>query len=218
MVWTTADDVRLLTGLTTTQIDDADLNSLIEVAQKEVLLNINQNVTREPVEFIDDTRKNEINNSNTIFYIKNWEGNFISDYDFDLTVDTSDVVVVSVDSDGIETSETVDSIVYSAGKFVLSTAPDEVDLLVSHAYSAFDPVTPDPLLKLATEFLAASYAYMRIGFNEDKKVKFGNTEIKTGTDSKGNYLTFYNKYLDLMRQLNESDTGGAIWGESVVQI
>ena len=81
-----------------------------------------------------------------------------------------------------------------------------------------DPVTPDPLLKLATEYLVASYAYMRIESSQKKKVKFGNVEITNSTGKDSSSLFFFNKYMDLIRQLNEGANGGAIWGESHVLI
>lgn len=214
MVWTAATSVRLLTGLTISDISDDNLDSLIELAQKEVLLQINNKVTRESVKFIDSTRKNEINGSNTTYYIANWEGNFISDADYDLDVDVSDVVVVSVDSDGTETALTVSSITYTSGQFVLETAQNNVDLYVDYVYSSFNPVTPDALLKLATEYLSGAYAYMRIDSSQKKKVKFGNVELTNGTgkDSASSFL--YDKYIDIIRQLNENVGNGAIWGES----
>ncbi len=218
MVWTNASDVRLLTGLTTSDISDDDLNSLIIAAQKEVLLQINNKVVREKVEFIDETRKNEINGTNTTYYIKNWEGNFISDYNYDLSVDTSDIVIVSVDSDGVELSVTTDTVTYNSGKFTIATAPNNVDLFIDYVWTYFNPSTPDPLLKLATEYLAGAYSYMRIDSSQKKQVKFGNVSLTNGTGRDSAYFFLYNKYMDIIRQLNENTGNGAIWGESEVLI
>lgn len=219
MVWTSTGDVRLLTGLTTSDISDDDLNSLIAVAQKEVLLQINTKVVREPIEFIDNTRKNEIDGTNTTYYIKNWEGKFISDYNYDLTVDISDVSLVAVDNnDSTESSVTITSITYNKGKFVVTTAQDNVDLFVTYACSYFDPVVPDPLLKLASEYLAGAYAYMRINSSQKKQVKFGNVSITNSVGEDSPYAFFYNKYMDIIRQLNETAGNGAIWGMSKVLI
>ena len=219
MVWTSTEDVRLLTGLTDSDIDVDDLHSLISLAQKEVLIQVNNKIIREPVELIDNTRENKIDNSNTTYYIKNWEGNFISDSNFDLAIDTSDITLVSVDDDdSTESSVAISSITYDEGKFVVTTAPEDVDLFVSYSYSSFDPVTPDPLLKLATEYLTASYAYMRIDASQKKQVKFGNVSITNSTGKDGSSSFFYSKYKDIISQLNESANGGAIWGESHVLI
>ena len=218
MVWTTSTSVRLVTGLTSSDIGDTDLDSLISSAQKEVLLQTNINITRELVKYLDETRENLIDESNTTYYVSNWKGTYLSDRDFDLDVDVDDVEVFSVDSDGTETSLTISSITYNEGKIVLSSAPNNVDLYITYTYNYFDPVTPNPLLKLATEYLAGAYAYMRIDSKNKKNVKFGNTSITNFNQGESTYYFLFNKYLDIIRQLNESTNGGAIWGTSKILI
>jgi len=218
MVWTTEDDVRLLTGLTTTDISDNNLDSLIEIAQKEVLLQVNNIVNREKIEYIDESRENKIDGSNTTYYIKNWKNNFLSDYNYDLEVTISDIVLVSVDSSGTETSQTADTISYTEGKFTVASALNNVDLYVTYAYSQFNPVTPNSILKLAAEYLAGAYAYMRIDSSQKKSVRFGNVSITNGTGKDSAYSFLYNKYMEIIRQLNENLSGGAVWGESHVLI
>lgn len=218
MAWTSTNDVKLLTGLTTTDLDTDDLNSLIDIAQKEVLLQINNKVIREPIEYIDETRANKIDGSNKTYYIKNWKGNFISDYNYDLAVDISDLNLISVDGDGIESSVSVDSVTYDEGKFIVTTEQNNVDLYLTYVFSYFDPVTPNPLLKLATEYLAGAYAYMRIDSSQKKQVKFGNVTITNGIGKESAYNFLFNKYMDIIRQLNENSGRGAIWGVSKVLI
>ena len=218
MVWTTSTSVRLVTGLTSSDIGDTDLDSLISSAQKEVLLQTNINITRELVKYLDETRENLIDESNTTYYVSNWKGTYLSDRDFDLDVDVDDVEVFSVNSDGTETSLTISSITYNEGKIVLSSAPNNVDLYITYTYNYFDPVTPNPLLKLATEYLAGAYAYMRIDSKNKKNVKFGNTSITNFNQGESTYYFLFNKYLDIIRQLNESTNGGAIWGTSKILI
>ena len=218
MVWTSTSNVRLLSGLTTTDIGEDDLNCLIQVAQKEVLLGINNKVIREPVKYIDSTRENTIDGSNTTYYIKNWKANFIGDYNYDLSVDTSDLTLVSVDSDGTEADVAISSVTYDEGKFVVTTAQNNVDMYLTYTFTYFNPVTPDPLLKLATEYLAGAYAYMRIDSSQKKQVKFGNVSITNGVGKDSAYSFFHNKYMDIIRQLNENTGNGAIWGISKVLI
>ena len=219
MVWTNPENIKLITTLTESDIDTDDLNSLIKLAQKEVLMQVNTKIIREPVKYISQTRDNDIDGSNTTYYIKNWEGNFISDANMDLSITIADMTLVSVDKDdSTESSVAISSITYDEGKFVVTTAPEDVDLFVSYSYSSFDPSTPDPLLKLATEYLTASYAYMRIDASQKKQVKFGNVSITNSTGKDGSSSFFYSKYKDIISQLNESANGGAIWGESHVLI
>lgn len=218
MVWTSSHNVRLLTGLTESEVETDDLNSFIEIAQKEVVLQINNKVVREQIQYIDETRENDIDGSNTTYYVKNWKGNFLSDYNYDLDVDTSDIILVSVNSDGVEASVSIDSVTYDEGKFEVTTAQDNVDLYVTYVYTYFDPVTPNPLLKLATEYLAGAYAYMRINSSQKKQVKFGNVTITNGVGKESAYSFLFDKYMDIIRQLNENSGRGAIWGESKVLI
>ena len=217
MVWTNSENVKLISGLTDSDIEDGYIDSLVKLSQKEVLLQINNVVIREKVEYLDETRKNEINGVNKRYYIKNWKGGFISDSNYDLKVDTSDVSLYAVDGDGNETVVALDSISYSDGYLDTTSAPNNVDLYISYAYTKIDPVTPNPLLKLATEYLTSAYAYMRIDSGQKKKIKFGNTEITNSTGNDSPYQIFYNKYFDIIKQLNEI-YGGAIWGESLVRI
>ena len=218
MVWTDVTDIRLVSGLTTSDISDNDLEDLAELAQKEVLLQTNIKTIREEVKYLDETRTNDIDGSNTTYYVSNWRGTYLSDANFDLTTDISDVDVFSVSGDGTESSLTVNSITYDEGKLVLSIAQNNVDLYITYSYNYFNPVTPDPNLKLATEYLASAYAYMRIDAKNKKQVKFGNTSV-TNFDSKDStYYFFYNKYSTILQQLNESTNGGAIWGISKIQI
>jgi hypothetical protein len=217
MVWTEVENIRLLTGLDDTDIEDDNLEDLISVAQKEVLLQINNKVIREQVEYIDETRTNDIDGSNKTFYVKKWKGNYLSDNNFDLSITTSDIEVFSVSS-GVESSITPATIVSNQCKFTTAAAPSNIDMYVSYSYSSFDADTPNPLLKLAAEYLAASYAYLRIESSQNKQIKFGNVSITSSTGKDSPHMLFYNKYLEIIRQLNENSNMGAIWGESKVLI
>jgi len=218
MVWASTNEVKLLTGLTESDIDADDLKSLIGIAQKEVLMQINNKVVRESVQYIDSTRQNEIDGSNKTYYIKNWKGNFLSDYNYDFSVDTSDITMYSVDGSGTETEVAITSVTYDEGKIVVTTAQENVELYITYVYTYFNPVTPDPLLKLATEYLAGAYTYMRINSSQKKQVKFGNVTITNGIGKDSAYSFLFNKYMDIIRQLNENTGRGAIWGQAKVLI
>jgi hypothetical protein len=218
MEWASTNDVKLLTGLTDNDIDIDDLKSLIGIAQKEVLMQINNKVIRELVQYIDETRQNEIDGTNKTYYIKNWKGNFISDFNYDFSVNASDVTMYSVDGNGNELEVSIDSVTYDEGKIVVTTEQNNVDLYITYVYTYFDPVNPDPLLKLATEYLAGAYTYMRINSSQKKQVKFGNVTITNGIGKESAYNFLFDKYMDIIRQLNENTGRGAIWGVSKVLI
>ena len=59
---------------------------------------------------------------------------------------------------------------------------------------------------------------MRINSSQNKQVKFGNVSISNGIGDNSSYLFLYNKYLDIMRQLDENIGRGAIWGTAKVII
>ena len=213
MAWADIETIRNISGISTDTFSDGDVQEFIESAQKEVNSKVCQTVIREYVEYIDQTRKNDINGSNTRFYVKNWKGNYLGDYDYDGDIDTSDIKVYSVASDGTETELVPSSISIPNCYFNLTSAPTNVKLYVSYSYLSFNPVEPDARLEQAVTYLAASYIY--VGDDADS-IKFGNVSLSSG--SKNLYNQYYEKYLNLINQLLENSTGGAIWGESKVQI
>jgi hypothetical protein len=215
MVWANVSDVRRISGTSSTTFDDGELMAFIVLAQREVNSKISVKVIREKIGYIDRVRENKIDNSNTTYYVKNWKGNYFCDTNYDGEVDTSDINVYQVDSNGNETELTVSSINISSGSFVLSTAPLNVDLYVTYSYSSFDPENPDPLLSQCVTYLASSYMYVG---DETNNVRFGNVSIGSGSDG-SKYKQFYDKYQDLINQLSEiSNNGGSVWGISEVRI
>jgi hypothetical protein len=207
--------IQNLTGIDTDTYEDDEISDFIMFAQREVLSNIQQKVLREYVTFIDNTRQNNINGTNTTFYFKNWKGNYLGDMDYDGDVDTDDIKVYSVDSNGTETELTVTSVDYENMSFTLSSAPSNVELYVTYCYSPFDLVLPDPFVSQVTAYLAS--AYVSISDGSDDSFRAGN--VSFGGNTKG--ITgnkYYQKYQELMTTLTEQATGGAIWGESLVRI
>jgi hypothetical protein len=220
MALTTISDVRLLTNLTTSDISDANVTSLIGLATAEIFTKINIKVVREKIAYIDATRKNDIDGVNKTYYVRNWKGAYLSDSNFDGNVTILDVKVHTVDSNNTETEATISSITYNQGKFVLSNAYDSsYDLYVTYSYCYYDPVTPDPLLKLATTYLVASYSYLKTDAGVSD-IKFGNVRINKQLSS--SYGMYYDRYLDIMSKLNSyGSVGGNLdsnWIESNVKI
>jgi len=210
-------DVRAASGLSTTDISDSDLYDLMDMASKETMSMVTVKVIREKVKYIDEVRQNKINGTNTEFYVQNWKGNYLSDFNYNGSIDTGDVTVYLVDSDNNETQATVSSIDISNCKITLSSAPSsDNEMYISYAYSNIDTDTPDPLLSLACSYLAASYAFLRRSEGSGTNVKFGNVTIKE--DSLSGYETFYNKYLDMITRASQSVDGGVEFAYNVNQI
>ena len=217
MTWIDTYYLKSITGLDN-EMEEDEYEVYIQESQRETLMSLNQQVVREKVEYIDTVRSNKIDGENTIYYIENYKDAWLSDSNYDLTVDTSDVEVLSVDYDtDTETSLTISSITPSEGKIVVSSAPENVDLYLNYTYTNIDTITPDPRLKLAVCFLAASYCYLRLAQGGKVDVKFGNTSIKE--DYLSNYDKYYTKYLDLIEKINSSSSdGGVLFGYSNIRI
>lgn len=204
-----------ITGIDEDSYENDELSDFISFAQKEVLTKIQQLVLREKVEYIDNTRQNKIDGSNTRFYLKKWNGNYLGDMDLDGDIDTDDIKVYSVSSDGTETQLTPSAVSHTGMYFDLSTAPSDVDLFVTYKYTQFDLVQPDPLVAQATAYLASSYVSITDG--SDDSFRIGN--VSFGGNNRGiRGNKYYQKYEELMASLIETSTGGAIWGESLVKI
>jgi len=199
MAYTTIDKVRLLTNLTTSDISDEDATSIIAEATKELNRLINVRVVREKIDYIDETRENNIDGSNTTYYVRNWKGKYIADMDNDGDVDASDITVYAVASDGTESTATVSSITSDEGKFVLSTAySSDYELYVTYEWCWRDPSTPDPLIELACTLLAAAYCYAKVNIGMAPQIAFGNTRIYRHIDSFDHYYTRFLKIVSLI--------------------
>ncbi len=179
MVLCTFEEVNDLTNVTSSDIANADITKIIAKATVELNRLINVKEIRERVDYLDSTRKNTRDGSNTTFYVRNWKEKFLADRDNDGDVDTDDLIVYQVDSNGVETTLTVSSITHNEGKFVLSEAPSsEVRLYVTYEWCYKDVSTPDPIVKLACIYLTASYCYGKLNIGRAPKLKVGNKSIE----------------------------------------
>lgn len=203
MVYCDENDLRLMTNLSTSDVSNANVISLITEATAELNRMINVREVREVIDYIDSTRKNSINNSNTTFYVRNWKGKYLADMNNDGDVDTSDIIVYQVDSNGTETTLTVSSVDHDDGKFVLSSAPTTgVRLYVTYEWCQKDVSTPDKLVKMACVFLTASYIYGKINIGRSPDQSWGNKSIKRDMNSPNYYRKIAMKLVD---QINDSD-------------
>ena len=197
----TSTDLYLLTNLTISDVSSTDATSIIEHATVELNRLINTKITRELVNYIDSTRENKIDSSNTTYYVRNWK-KYLADMDNDGDVDTDDIKVYQVDSNGDETELTVSSITHDEGKFVLSSAPTTgVRLYVSYEYALKDVSTPDNIVKLACTFLTASYCYGKLNIGRSPKTKFGNRSLERDMNSPEYYRNLAHS---LIQNINDS--------------
>ena len=201
MAYCTTAEVRLLTNLTTSDVSDDDMGNIIPFAADKLNHDIQVKVSRERIDYIDGTRENTIDGSNTTFYVKNWR-DYIGDGDDDADVDTSDITVYQVDSDGTETELTVITITHDDGSFVLDSAPSNgVTLYVTYHTSPVDMSTPHSLVKLASVQLVAALCYAKINIGKAPKFKAGNVQILRDVDAYHKFMKLYMETLDQIRKL-----------------
>src|SRR3990167_1825155 len=169
MAYTTYTLVRLMTNLSTNDISDANITSIIT---SFVTPEINSQImVYEEEEVIfpilgDSEKNNKIDSSNTAYYLKNYP---LGDLDDDGDADASDLTVVQVDSTTsppTRTTLTVSTVNdVKRGKFTLSSAPSNgMKLLVSYKWCplGININTPDLQLQNAATYLAAAYCFAKV--------------------------------------------------------
>jgi len=194
------DNVSVITNITTDDISSADMTNIIAQATVQVNQDINVQVERERISYIDETRENKIDSSNTTYYVRNWKGKFLADRNNDGSVTTSDVIVYQVSSDGTETTPTISSIDDDACSVTLETAPSaNNEYYISYAYTPVREGTVDSRVKLSTIFLTAAFCYAKLNIGCAPSVSFGSTRITKHMDS---FKHYYDRYLDIIAQIN----------------
>lgn len=204
MAYAVYGDINLLTNITSSDVSDADVTSLINYATYQLNHDINIKVIRERVEYIDSTRENNINGSNTIYYIKNWKGNYLADMDDNGGVDVSDVIVHLVSTGGTETTPTISAVDQDDGKITLSTAPtSDQQVYLTYAYSRVSEngSSANPLVKMACVYLTAFLCYGKIMLGKSPSVSFGNTRLVRHMSSADEY---YKRYQQIVKQINDT--------------
>jgi hypothetical protein len=200
MAYTTVAQIRRITNLTTSDISDADLTNLITDATAQLNSDINTRVVREKVVSIDLTRENKIDGSNTIYYVQNWKGKYIADMDDDGGIDTGDVIVYQVASDGTETKPTISAVDSDDGYITLSSAPSSgVNLYITYEWCFDDPDTPSPQIALACAFLTAAYAYEKINRGMSPQQVYGNVRFMRDMRAGNEY---YQRYENQISKIN----------------
>jgi len=193
-------EVNDFTNISSSDIADADVTKIIAGATRELNGLINVRVVRERIGQIDNTRKNKIDGSNTTYYVRNWKGKYLADMDNDGDVDTDDLIVYQVDSDGNETTLTVDSIDQDDCSFTLDSAPSSgVTLYVTYEWCYRDVSTPDNKVKQACIFLSAAYCYAKLNIGRAPTFVVGNKRIYRDMES---FEKYYQMAMKLVDEIN----------------
>lgn len=200
MAYTDVATVRLVSGLTTNEISDANITSLIAYATTQFNADANVRIDREKVEYIDSTRENKIDGSNTTYYVKNWNGWYLGDLNDDGSVSISDAKFYYVATDGTETEKTISSVTHDTGKVVLSAAPATSGTgYITYSKAPLDESTPNNLIKKAVSELTAALAFTNTDAKKLKNFKVGKIAITTQSEGFQTMYAQYRKTLELIQ-------------------
>lgn len=194
-------ELKSYLGSKSINFEDSDLEFIIEDVNSEIQQELNVDVFREPLLHINKTRQNLINGSNKTFYIKNYIDKWFADKNGDGSVTVADMIIYSVDSDGITTNPTISSLNNNDRSITLETAPENVKLYFDYSYSFYDMLTPDKRIKKLAKYLALSYSYFELELDLiGTSIKMGNISY-SGVNTNSKTAKYKNKYLALLKDL-----------------
>lgn len=202
MAYTTIDLVRAKTGYTTSDITDDDIDNIIAEATSVINSELNTYLIREQVRFIDNSRQNKLDDSNTTFYVQRSINYNFGDGNDDGELTVADILVELEDSDGVITTPTISSIDVE-GSYVLASAPDSTTtnkMYTTYNYSYYDITIPDQLIVLLGTYLASSYAALVVDSNLPSNTKLGNIAV-TVPIANTKYRQFTDRYESLLKRV-----------------
>lgn len=191
------DDVRTMTNISTNQVNDTQLATLIEMASGQLNTDINIEMEDERVEYIDDVRENEIDGTNLKYFTKHFP---IGDRTNSFSITTSDIIVYTVDSDGLKNFQTVTQITQSTGEFRVNTAIENTDkLYVTYSkVNSKQNISVDPvhsMIKMATIWLTAAFGYSKINLGKAPRFREGPLTVFRDTKASDKYFVRYYEQL-----------------------
>ena len=192
------DDVRKLTQLSSTDIADSALYDIIVYATAMLNSDIQTSCDDEKVTYINSEKENDIDGSNTTFYVRHpW----IGDYNNDGEVDESDFYVYTINNTGARTVYTVTSLDNARiGKFTLSSAPTSIETLyVSYSRATVD-LTTNKLVDMACIYLAAALATTKLDAGQLRTFRMGKVYVSREVSP---YTDYMNKYRDLVMKIKQ---------------
>lgn len=199
-------ELKVYLGDKSSEFTDAELEAIIEEVNTEVQQELNVDIFREPILYISRSRKNNIDGSNTTYYVRNYVDKNFADRNGDGSITITDFKVHVVAPDGPETLATITSFDYATSSIVLSEAYETVRLYISYAYSFFDMDTPDNRIKKLAKYLALSYSYFEIELDLiGTSAKMGNISL-SGINTNSKTAKYQRRYESLLKDLKAYGT------------
>jgi len=194
----TVDDIRTVTNIKPSQISDTQLANLIEFAAAQLNSDINVYHEDEVVSYIDETKSNEVDGTNLKFFTKHYP---IGDMNNDFRVNTSDIRVFQVDSQGNKSELGLSQINAETGEFRLNDAPTSDKKLYLKYFSTQRLVDPtDALVKMACILLTAAWGYSKLNIGKADRFRMGSMTVFRDTDA---YHEYYMKYMKMVTAIND---------------
>lgn len=192
----TVDEVRQVTNIKASDVSDTHLATMIELAGSQINNEMNIKHIDEKIEYLDEVRQNKTDGVNSTYFTKHYP---IADTNNDFRITIGDMSAYQVDSEGTKTILDITQVNVETGEFRLRTAPDAdktVYVTYSHCQRVVDPV--DTLVKMATIFLVASYAYGKINVGKAKRFRMGNLTVFRDMDAWKTYMSHYRTIMGLI--------------------
>lgn len=212
MAYCTYTDFRTISPMSTADIADTEVTSLIALATAKLNsdINIRVDISPEEVFSIDYERQNIKNGTNTTFYTRNYP---LGDYNNDGALSTSDLDVFKISSSGVRSDLTVSTLNdYKIGKFTLSVAPDSSDrLFVRYSIAPLDESTPHPLIKQACLQLVASMASTKVGTDAFNSISLGRLRVGKSQYNNDIHINRYNELVSQIVELVRKATGYSLF-------
>ncbi|MCL0034357.1 hypothetical protein M1N21_00305 [Dehalococcoidia bacterium] len=195
----TQEDVRLLGGFTTEEIDSSTLASLIERANRDLFREVT-------VERINETLKPNlkgewIDGVNRVFYLAHCP---VADTNFDARVDASDLKVYAwadKKDEATRTEVAISEVNPGTGRLVLAQAPAATVQRLTADYAYYLKKPDFELFRKAVAFLAAYFAVLHFHARLPRRVHL--PELTVFNDDIGQpFLSQYQRTLDRIRPLS----------------
>lgn len=198
MPYCTPDEIRNLTGLTVSDATDAILSGIILHATAQLNGDIQNKWEDERVSTISTEKENELDSSNTTYYVQNYP---LGDKTNNGSICGADVYAYTLDSDGTRAQivvKTVDDAEF--GKLTLNTAPaSDVALYFTYYSSPVNMYEPNELVKLACIQLSAALAFTKIDVRKVRSFRVGKIAVTNQSEAFNIYRRQYYQTLDRIR-------------------
>lgn len=206
----TADDIRLITNLSSSEISDANITSLISHATLQLNADIQIKWENERALYLNSEKQNTIDGSNRMFYLQHYplgdrddngtiNGNDIFCYALNTSTGVRRQIVVSgIIVDGIVKASVLGGPLWLSGA---SSAPETTEsMYFTYFSSPVDMETPHPLVKLACMQLTAALCFTRIDAKKVQSFRVGKIAVMRQSDAFRIYRSQYYDTINRIRQ------------------